>query len=232
MTTTDLPEWARNIAVFDTETTGVTAGTDRIVTATVAILNEHGAVEERASWLLNPDFPIDPKATEVHGVSDARAKSEGSDAATGVREILESVLASGLPVVAFNAVFDFSILRAECERHGIDFNLPSLIVDPHVIDKQFDKYRKGKRTLTATTEAYGVPFENAHDAEADAVAAGRLLQAMVRRFGLSVTDNLMRAQTSWKREQAINFQGYLRMKGNADAYINPGWPLEDRVVAP
>lgn len=226
-----LPVWAQNLAVFDTETTGVDPEHDRIVTATVAVINSGGEVISQHSWLINPEHPIDPKATEVHGVTDERARTEGMDAKTGVQEILNSVLGYSIPVVAFNAVYDFSILRSECERHGIQFELPELIVDPHVLDKQFDKYRKGKRTLTATAETYGVPFEDAHDATADAVAAGRVLQAMLRRRPIAVTSNLMAAQTAWKRAQALSFQSYLRRQGDMSAYINPGWPLIERATS-
>lgn len=230
MSADEIPEWAHTLAVFDTETTGVDVEDDRIVTATVAVIDVQGAVTEHHTWLLNPGRPIPGEAAAIHGVTDEIAQAEGVDAARGVSEIQAKLLelGSSTPVVAFNAAFDFSIMRAESERHGVAFSLPPLIVDPHVMDKQFWKYRKGPRTLTATAELYGVPFENAHDATADAVAAGRLAQAIAQWFNLTITANLMAAQTSWKREQAESFQAHLRRQGNADAFINTGWPLLTR----
>lgn len=47
--------------------------------------------------------------------------------------------------------------------------------DPMVLDRAFDKYRKGSRKLVDLCRVYGVPVEtNAHDAEADCRMAGRL----------------------------------------------------------
>jgi DNA polymerase-3 subunit epsilon len=56
------------------------------------------------------------------------------------------------------------------------------VIDPLVIDKTIDKYRKGKRTLGAAAERYNVSLANAHTARDDAIAAGHVGLGMLRFF--------------------------------------------------
>lgn len=50
-----------------------------------------------------------------------------------------------------------------------------VIFDPMVLDRAFDKWRKGSRKLVDLAAFYGVPVElNAHDAEADCRMVGRV----------------------------------------------------------
>ena len=63
------------------------------------------------------------------------------------------------------------------------------VIDPLVIDKAVDRYRKGKRTLEAAAAFYGVPLDDAHDAGADAIAAGRVAQAIAREHGAALPRN-------------------------------------------
>jgi DNA polymerase III epsilon subunit-like protein len=96
---------------------------------------------------------------------------------------LRDLLDAGIPVVAYNAPFDFSLLKYEALRHGIPPILePSPVIDPLVLDKAHDRFRRGKRTLEAVAAHYAVPLVGAHDAAADAIAAGRVAQALARRF--------------------------------------------------
>src|SRR5690606_9444921 len=86
-------------------------------------------------------------------------------------------------ITVFNAPYDLSLLHREALRHGLEpLAAPSPVIDPLVIDKAVDRYRRGKRTLEVSAEHYGVDLLDAHDAGADAIAAGRVAQAIVRRF--------------------------------------------------
>jgi DNA polymerase-3 subunit epsilon len=89
------------------------------------------------------------------------------------------------------------------------------VIDPLVIDKAVDRFRKGKRTLEAAASVYGVVLDDAHDAGADAVAAGRVAQAMAQRYPdqLDVpTTALHDLQVGWCSTQAASFQEYMRRK--------------------
>ncbi|MFD1721034.1 exonuclease domain-containing protein [Amnibacterium endophyticum] len=225
------PGWAAALGVFDLETTGVDTGTARIVTAHVGVLDEFGQVVERHEWIVDPGVDIPDAATAVHGVSTERARRFGRPPGEVVPEILaviRSVFARGFPLVVYNAPYDLTLLTAEARRHGVEpLSTAAPVVDPLVIDKALDRYRKGKRTLSATSAAYGVALTDAHDAGADAIAAGRVAQAMARRFGpelsMSAAD-LHEAQIGWCAEQAERFQTYMREKRDPSFTTSGAWP--------
>lgn len=183
-----LPSWVHRVGVFDLETTGVDVGTDRIVTAHVGVLDAQGRQLVARSWLADPGMEIPPGATAVHGITTAHARAEGRPAHEVVSQVLRaigSLLAQGVPIVAYNAAYDFSLLAHEARRHGLDpLNAPAPIIDPFVIDRAFDRYRPGKRTLAVVAAHYAVALDDAHEAAADAIAAGRVAQALARRFAL------------------------------------------------
>jgi len=217
--------------VFDTETTGVDVNADRIVTATIARITPGQPLDIR-SWLLNPGIPIPAAATAVHGVTDEQAGGEGQDPYEAIAEIAKTLAVActtGLPVIAFNASFDFTILERECRRNGSAFALP-FVVDPFVLDKQLDKWRKGSRTLTATCEHYQVALNGAHDATEDALAAGRVAWRMAERWPRELQiplGELHEKQACWRDAWAVEFQEYLRTKkGELDAVINGEWPVQ------
>ena len=105
---------------FDTETTGVSAADDRIVTA--AVIRRHGDQVAVSEWLINPGIDIPARATEVHGITTEKARTDGAKPAEALDEIataLADALGAGVPVVGFNVQYDLSILEAELARHGL-----------------------------------------------------------------------------------------------------------------
>lgn len=231
--------WHERLGVFDLETTGVDVATSRIVTAFVGVIDAAGAVIEGRSWLAEPGVPIPPQATAVHGVTDERARAEGRPAPEVVSEIvdaLRALLASGHAVAAYNARYDFSLLAHEARRHGVEpLDDPRPIIDPLVIDRAVDRYRRGKRTLSITTAHYGVELDDAHDAAADAVAAGRVAQSIAARFpeqlGMAA-DRLHDLQVRWSLEQAASFQEYMRRVRDPLFVASGVWPVALHADAP
>lgn len=232
MSNTGLPEWANVLAVFDTETTGIQPDTTRIVSAHISVLNPYGEVEDRSDWLINCGIDIPEQATAVHGITTERMKAEGAPAADSVYEILtklQAFLAAGIGVVAYNAAYDFTILDREATRYGFDpLELPRPIIDPLIIDKQMDKYRKGKRTLEAASAHYGVELTGAHDASADAIAAGRVAQAIGKKYAADLAypaTELHDLQVIWAKEQAESYANWRRSQ-NLPVYPGDGlWPV-------
>ena len=230
--TSHLPLWVERIAVFDTETTGVDPREARIVTAAIALLNRDGEIAERYDWLLDPGVEIPLPAVQVHGISTDVARTSGIHAEVGIAQIVEQVtemLARGFPIVAYNAPFDLSLLRAEAQRYGIAWpETVAPVIDPLILDKQFDRFRRGKRTLTAVAAHYGVDIGQAHDAGDDAIAAGRVLHRLTEKFVDVIPadiDELHRRQVEWARDQAENFQAYMRRTKNPSFVAEGGWPL-------
>lgn len=229
--------WAERIVVFDTETTGIDPANDRIVTAFVGILDTNGDVERGTDWLADPGVEIPERATEVHGISTEMAQQEGEPAPEVTAKIANSlawVARHNLPLVVFNAPYDLTLLAAECRRHGVEMPmLGEQVVDPLIIDRQVDRFRKGKRTLSDCASVYGVELLDAHDAGADAIASGHLAQAMVQRYPdqLDVPlEQLHQQQASWADAQASDFEDYMRRQRDPNFTADRGWPLRTGIL--
>lgn len=222
---------------WDTETTGVDVHEARIVTA--ALVVRGGGREDRTfSFLINPQVPIPAGATAVHGIDDAKAQAEGADPMTALDEIathLAAALAYGMPVIAFNQSFDWSVLHYDLARHGLATmaerldHEPLTLLDPHVIDRQCVPRLRGAglRKLKPTCERYGVALNDWHTAEADALAALLLADAQFdyhpQLAGMD-PQQLYAAQKAWRAEQQAGLQSFLR-KTDPAAYCAPEWPL-------
>lgn len=228
-----LPVWAKQIAVFDLETTGLDLTDARIVTACAVELDSSGnVVGTNSEWLANPGIEIPTQASDVHGVTTEIAVRDGRPADVVVGELLSTLrdfFARGLPVVAYNAPYDFTILHYEAIRHGLEPLKLGAVIDPLVIDRFKDKYRKGKRRLENAAEFYQVPLDDAHNATADAIAAGRVAQAIARRWASELPDTasgLHDAQVEWSAILDADFESYMRRSVNPDFTATRGWPLK------
>ncbi len=224
--------WADTLAVFDLETTGIDIDTSRIVTAHVGVIGVTGEVLERREWLVDPGIEIPTAASLIHGVTTERARLDGQAAPAAVAEIIAALTDAatrGLPIVAYNAAYDLTILEREAARYGLTpLPAPDAVIDPLVIDKAVDRYRRGKRTLSATAAHYGVTLDDAHDAGADAVAAGRVAQAIARAYpelAATAVAQLHASQVDWSREQAENYQAWRRANGDAEFTTSGSWPV-------
>jgi DNA polymerase-3 subunit epsilon len=189
----ELPEWLSTIAVFDTETTGLNLREDRIVTASIQRMNSNGEILVGGKdWVINPGIPIPEIASKVHGYYDKDVQ-DSPKPEVAIPEILDAInacFAEGIPVLAYNAAYDFTILHYEAKRYGLHPVEFGNVIDPLVIDKTIDKYRKGKRTLGAAAERYNVSLDNAHTAKDDAIAAGHVGLGMLR-FYLAQTPKVV-----------------------------------------
>jgi DNA polymerase-3 subunit epsilon len=222
---------------WDTETTGVRVDEARIVTA--AIVVRGGNLPDRTfSYIINPGVPIPPEASALHGVTDERAQAEGAEPKEALEDIasrLTAALIHGMPVVAFNQSFDWSVLHYELVRHGLPTMAdrldgePYTLLDPHVIDRQCTPRLRGSglRKLKPTCERYGVALDDWHTAEADALAALLLADAQFDyhpRLADMEPRQLYAAQRAWRAEQQAGLQEYLRQT-KPQAYCAPEWPL-------
>lgn len=229
--TAALPLWAENLAVFDTETTGIDPSRARVVSSTIALLGGGGEVLERYDWLIDPGVEIPSGAAQIHGITTEVARASGVEAAIGVAQIVEQLRAMterGFPVVVYNAPYDLTLMRAEAARHGVDWSGSlSPIVDPLILDRQLDRFRKGKRTLDLVSRHYGVELGTAHDSGEDAIAAGRVAQALARRYSHVLPSEaaaLHEAQIAWAAAQAENFQEYMRRVRDPEFVADGAWP--------
>jgi DNA polymerase-3 subunit epsilon len=238
------------LTAFDTESTGINVRAARIVTGYVATIL--GRTDGRrsivgANVLIDPLIEIPEGATDVHGITTEYAKEHGCDPADGVNSIAEALaqsLKARIPVVGFNLAYDFGLLYHEClrwdlptvgERLGLSkASMVGPVIDAHVLDKHVDPWRKGSRKLDnskgpGVAAYYGVPLDDAHTADADAVASVRVAVVIAEKYPeigrMSLVD-LHRAQKGWRAEQMASLQHYFRTKKDqADAWCDPCFPF-------
>ncbi|GAB3061632.1 3'-5' exonuclease [Sediminivirga luteola] len=228
--------WTEGFLVgFDLETTGVDPKNDRIVTACMVGFEGPQALGSR-DWLADPGCEIPEAATRVHGISTEHARTHGAPIAAVLEQLLDGfrrVAAAGGVIIGHNVSYDLTALHTELLRHGFPPFLTGdeapAIVDTLVLDKQFDRYRKGKRTLGTIAEHYGVRLDDAHNASADALAAVEIAVALAQRYPKIAKvspKELHSMQIGWKQEQAADFQRYLRQSKDPQAVVSGAWPVE------
>lgn len=232
---------------FDCESTGVDVFTDRIVQATITKraagdTDPTGFGFDLRNWLIDPGIEIPEGATKVHGITTAMAQATGAppkETIAEIRDMVVGVLRARVPLVVFNAAYDLSILDAECARWGLPTLTDDLeaehwhnIVDPCVLGRGIatrDRKQKGKQfTLPYLCEVYKVPFDETHDATADADGAVRLARAIaeseehIASYGPQALHNLQR---TWRRTRQQNLKRYFDEQAIEYDDIDPGWPL-------
>ncbi len=166
----------RSIAFLDLETTGINIVSDRIVEISVLKISPNG-VEEWFTTRLNPEMPIPPKATAIHGITD-------SDVATAppFRDIAKKLVAflEGCDLAGYNAnKFDIPVLAEEFLRVNIDFDFRRR----RYVDVQVIFHKKEQRTLSAAYQFYcKKELKGAHGAKADTQATYEILKAQLDRY--------------------------------------------------
>lgn len=242
--------WADGrMLAFDVETTAPDPEEARIVQAAQVFVGD-GRPTDTAVLLVNPGVPIPEGASAVHGITDEIAAT-GMAAKTAVDELahmLEGAIDDGVPVVAFNARYDLTVLDRECARHGCQPPDWSRIrvIDPFVIDKWLHRFRRGSRKLADVCAHYGVDLgEHAHDAGADALAVVRLAYVLAKRANFEGShpdviagrqtwkmvrgdlDALHDYQRGWAVEQARGLRAYFERQGKREeaASVVEGWPV-------
>jgi DNA polymerase III epsilon subunit-like protein len=227
------------LAGFDLETTGVDVENDRIVTACVVQCGGNNPTQS-ATWLSDVDgVEIPEGAAKVHGITTDRARAEGRPAAEVVEQLVaalaECVLA-GQPIVAMNASFDLTIVDREARRHGVQPLVDIVggdlrVVDPRVLDKKIDPYRRGGRKLEDLCRTYDVRLDGAHSADADAIAACRVawrIACKEPRIGGASLEQLHGWQVEWARQQAESLADYFRRTPGKESWADGGrgeWPF-------
>lgn len=111
------------------------------------------------------------------------------------------------------------MLNANLARYGITPITGIPIICPYVLDKQFDKYVKGRnqRRLMPTIQRYGLDLNEGdwHGATADARITGQLLLAQMNRYDALAAyapEQLSTDIATWRDQQEADFQAWLAAK--------------------
>lgn len=170
-----------SIVFFDTETTGVDVQKDRIVELAILRL-VNGVASGSEVFKFNPEIPISPEATKVHGISDSDVARNNhfQDIASYICGIFRDSY-----WCAYNGMrFDIPLLQKEFSRCNLDIK-PKGILDPMRIFNHFDGEvtKKGMRTLMAAHHRYfNCGFDDAHNALADVHALKRITEAQMNTY--------------------------------------------------
>lgn len=164
------------IAVFDLETTGVNVATDRIVEISIIKINPDGK-EQILSQRINPGIPIPEEASKIHGITDDAVKDMPSFAEYAPKLVQ---FLGNCDLAGYNSnKFDIPLLMEEFLRIDMAFDLKGR----RLVDVQNIFYKMEPRTLKAAYKFYcNKDLENAHSAEADAIATYEILKSQLARY--------------------------------------------------
>ena len=187
------------LVFFDLETTGINIVKDRIVEISFVKVYPNGK-EESKTRRINPEMPIPPESTAIHGITDEDVKD--------------------CPTLAgYNSNrFDIPLLAEEFLRAGVDIDLNKR----KFVDVQTIFHKMEQRTLAAAYKFYcDKSLENAHTAEADTMATYEVLKAQLDRYPELQNDiNFLSQYSSYTNN--VDFAGRMVYNDKGEEVINFG----------
>lgn len=200
---------------FDLETTGINIVKDRIVELSYVKVMPNGT-ETVKTYRINPEMPIPPESTAIHGITDEDVK----DCPT-FKAIARTLAAQieGCDLAGYNSNrFDIPLLAEEFIRADVDINLNKR----KFIDVQTIFHKMEQRTLSAAYKFYcDKNLENAHTAEADAMATYEVLKAQLDRYPELTNDVAFLSQFS-AYSKNVDFAGRMIYNDKGEEVINFG----------
>ena len=187
--------------VLDTETTGLDYTRERIIEF-AAVRLENGKIKDEFQTLINPQQHIRKSSMAVHHITEEMV----ADAPTE-EEVLPKILEfiGDYPIVAHNAIFDFSFLN-EAKKRVMGEELKNPRIDTQIMFKEIapDLESHG---LEALTTRFNVELNNHHRAMADTMGLA-LAYPKLKKLYLQRLD--------WQKKQLENvdylFDRYLRIQ--------------------
>lgn len=207
----------RPLAIFDLETTGLSITSDRIVEIAIIKVQMDGR-EERYCKRVNPQMPIPPEISEIHGIYDKDVVNEPT-----FKEIADSVVEfiGDADLAGYNSnKFDIPVLAEELMRAGSTFDISLR----KFVDVQNIFHKMEQRTLAAAYQFYcKKSIENAHNALYDAEATWHVLKAQIERYKELENDiNFLSEFSKAGNFNNIDFAGRLATNDKDEAIYNFG----------
>jgi DNA polymerase-3 subunit epsilon len=176
----DGPLDAQRYVVFDLETTGLRPSRDDAIVQIGAVLLEAGAEAARFDMLVNPGRPIPAVSTRYHGITDAMVQHAPSvaEAVAAFRDF-----AAGAVLVAHNAAFDLTALRAATRRDGAPPLANSALCS--MLLARWLEPREPDLSLDGLCGRMGLVIDARHQALGDARATAALWMRLLARASAS-----------------------------------------------
>ncbi|MDU7194150.1 DEDD exonuclease domain-containing protein [Lawsonella clevelandensis] len=165
--------------VIDLETTGMTPGIDAI-TEIGAVRVTGGVIEKEFATLVNPEQPISPFIEELTGITNQQVR----DAPT-IDVVFPSLLEfiAGSTLVAHNASFDLSFLRATAQQ--LDYRWPDnpSLCTVKLARRILDRQEAPSVKLSALAQLFHTQTRPSHRALDDARTTVEVLHGLIERVG-------------------------------------------------
>lgn len=212
------------LCIFDLETTGLNISKDKIVEICILKVNPDASRESK-TWLVNPEMPIPPHVSEVHGIYD----KDVVDAPT-FKEIAPQIMEmiNGSDLGGFNSNrFDVPLLAEEMLRTGADFDLSKI----KLVDAQTIFHKKEPRNLSAAYRFYcEKTLENAHSAEADVMATFEVLDAQVGKYD-DIPNEIAGLSNFSTQRKSADLAGMIQFDGDGDEIFGFGKYKGEKITA-
>lgn len=207
------------MAVVDVETTGLDPETDRVIEVAVIHMCK-GEITDRWSTLVNPEQAVPDEVVKITGIDPAGLVDAPRFAA--VADEVHARITDRV-FVAYNLAFDRAFVSNELRRVGLSW--PDVVaIDPLIFVRELHKSAGSKR-LGAVAERLGIPLENAHRAEDDAIVAGRVLYAIADQLP-PYLDELRMLQEQWELQQKNDMAGWRSRRGSMDDVTGDAMTLD------
>ena len=205
----------RPICFFDLETTGVNVSKDKIVEISILKVFPNGNKESK-TWLVNPEMPIPPQTTAVHGITDDKVANEPT-----FKQLSKSIyeMIKGSDLAGFNSDrFDIPLLAEEMLRAEIDVDFKKFLT----VDVQTIFHKMEKRNLSAAYKFYcGKELENAHSAEADTTVTYEVLKAQIEKYD-DLENDITNLSAFSTRRKSVDFAGFILVDDDGDPSFSFG----------
>lgn len=200
--------WTDHLFGFDLETTSVDPYIARPVS--IATIHQYQLRTVEHYEVCDPCIDIPENAKKIHGISNEDVKDKKKHYDLMNQCSLALSLLGNCPVVGMNVRYDLTIANRYCAIDPFPY-----VVDILIIDRHYDKYRKGKRTLEALAKFYEVEQVKAHFALDDVRTTLAVLKKQIKQYRLdtiSIAD-LHTMEREWYLEWLENYQTWRKRNG-------------------
>lgn len=201
---------AKRPIFYDTETTGVKIGKDRIV----EIAAYDPEKERQFQQLVNPEIPIPKEASAIHHITDSMV--QGCPTFKQVGTDFANFCGKDVILIAHNNdAFDLPFIRSEFERSALPFPKCSSVDSL----KFARKYRPDlpRHSLQHLREYHRIPSNKAHRALDDVIILHKVFMQMIDDLSIETVFELL------SQKETVSRMPFGKHRGKPLEQVPPGY---------